>query len=130
MPSPTLMTRPTSAVTTPASKSFRRRLMTSLISLELMANSVCSPIHSKLCADPGLHARQPAPQLLQPRRYARVDHPVADAEHEAADYAAVDPAVQPDLPAQPARQALLQPAPLAPAPPNAAPTHRAPPAPT
>src|SRR5579875_538210 len=44
MPSPTLITRPTLAVTISASKSFRRCLMTSLISLELIANALVSSL--------------------------------------------------------------------------------------
>src|SRR5437660_1668129 len=101
IPSPTLMTRPTSADTVSASKSFRRCLMTSLISLDLMANSVRSSVHV-------LRARQLVAQLLQPRRDAGVDHPVADPEDQAADDGGVHQVLEPDLAAQLSRQARLQ----------------------
>src|SRR3989442_3136768 len=83
IPSPTLITRPTSADTISASKSFRRCLITSLISFELMAN--CSVSLFFQSTSRRLHAGQPAAQLLEPRRHAGVDHPVPDLEDEAAD---------------------------------------------
>src|SRR5438105_13626121 len=85
MPSPIVITRPTSAFTSSASKSFRRRLMTSEIWSVLMPNS--SP----------LSARKPPPQLLEAGGDAGVDEAVPELEHQAADDRGVDFHVQPDL---------------------------------
>src|SRR5215471_14777535 len=96
MPSPTLITRPTSADTISASKSFRRCLITSLISFELMANLFSVPCPSILLRD----GYTPA-QLLQPRGHARVDHLVTDPEDQPADDRRLHARVEPDLAVEP-----------------------------
>src|SRR5262249_34366439 len=87
------MTRPTSAETISASKSLRRCLITSLISLELIANSV--PLFSSLQAR--LRPCQALPQLLEPGCHTGIDDPVSDPHHKTPDDGRVHRGVQPDL---------------------------------
>src|SRR5712692_1726364 len=81
MPSPVATIRPTSVATRLASKSFRRSLMTSEISLVLMPTLFLYLLRS---------VRQAAAQLLQSVGKAGVDEVVAVLQFEPADDAAVD----------------------------------------
>src|ERR1700737_1221318 len=103
MPSPTVAMGPTSADTILGSKSRSRCLMTSLISLELIA---MVPFPYLISTS---YTREPAPQLLQPRRQAGVDDRGAGLDDEAAEDRPVNARCEPDLLAQPARQVPGQP---------------------
>src|SRR5919197_6384409 len=102
MPSPTLITRPMSAVTVWASKSLSRSLMTSLICP--LSTWCFLPLRSDV--------RELAPELLQPRAHAGVDEPVSGLQDEASQDARVDADVEPHLPAQPAREVADEPLPV------------------
>src|ERR1700730_5055666 len=77
--------------------------MTSLISLELI------PMVPFPYVIPTSYPREPAPQLLQPRRQAGVDDRVAGLDDEAAEDRPVHTRCEPDLLAQLARQGPGQP---------------------
>src|SRR5260370_40134908 len=97
MPSPVATIRPTSVATRLASKSFKRSLMTSEISLVLMPTLFLYLLRS---------VRQAAAQLLQSVGKAGVDEVVAVLQFEPADDAAVDSCGKAHLFAQSGRQLL------------------------
>src|SRR6185312_12991590 len=102
MPSPVATMRPTSVATRLASKSFRRSLMTSEISLVL--------IPTLLFLLGGV--RQSASQLLQSGGEGGVDQVIAVLDLEAADDPAVDDRLDADLRTQLFRQLIGHLAPL------------------
>src|SRR5919201_5252515 len=104
MPSPTVMIRPTSEVTSSALKSFSRALMTSVMSPLPMLNF---PFASPFC-QPWSRGGELSPELLQPARDGGVGQPVADAEEEAAEDRGIDLRLQPDVLAQAPAQILAQ----------------------
>src|ERR1700730_12693533 len=90
MPSPTLMIRPTSDVTSSALKSLSRDLITSVMSCEPMLNFSLSFFVWSL--DQNLPS-----QLVEPRSDASVGEPIADLEDEAAEDCWIDPRFEPDI---------------------------------